>query len=218
MKRSVRVSLIAMILWPCTLVAQEIRFPIELENGQTFYPGEYTLNDKSTQKGYLHFNRTRQNLMVLDSHVVEEYNASDVISFSYKFQLGTPYAEEVRYITWKHNREWSSYARFGFFRILADYSSCAIVSSDRKPEIIDQYPDSAEVFSAKINQGITYHIILPDGRLAGYQRETIDEHLRLILGKDYDEVMMYAHRQGLSPTRFVDLFSILDYAETIRIP
>jgi hypothetical protein len=176
------------------------------------------MSNNASYNAYLHFDRTKQTLLVLDGSEQQEFNASNIASFSYQFQFGTPYAEEVRYITWKYQREWPSYAQMSFFRILADYTNCAIVSSDRQPEILDQYPDSAEVFTAKIAQGITYHIILPDGNIVRYKRETIDDHLKIILEKDYAEVMMYAHRQGLRPTRFVDLFSILDYAETIRIP
>lgn len=218
MKRFIQVILLFCILHPVHTLSQEVRFPIEMDNGQTFYPGRYAIKDKPEQPGYLHFDRVHQLLLVMKENELYKLNASEVESFSYQFQFGTPYAEEVRYITWKHRREWPSYAQMGFFRILADYTRCAIVTSDQKPEIMDQYPDSAEVFSAKIAQGISYHIILPDGSLVTYSRDTIDEYLQIILGNDYPDVMLYAHRHGLHPTRFVDLFTILDYAETLRVP
>ena len=191
-------------------------FPIELDNGQTFYPGRFTLDNQSSESGHLHFDRHKQRLLILVENDVIEYSASAVSTFHYMFQSGTPYAEEVQYITWKYQREWPEYERMTFFQVLADYYNCAIVSSDRKPQVIDQYPDSSEVFMARIAQGKNFHLILPDGSVVEYNRQTVDENLHLILEDDYAEVMLYAHEHGLQPTRFVDLFSILDYAETLR--
>ena len=191
-------------------------FPNELDNGLTFYPGRYTLDDRPSEHGHIHFDRQNQRLLVLIENDISEYAASEVVTFHYMFQSGTPYAEEIQYITWKHQREWPDYERMTFFRVLADYYNCAIVSSDRKPQVIDQYPDSAEVFKARIAQGKNFHLILPNGEVVKYERQTIDDYLHVILEDDYPEVMLYAHEHGLQPTRFVDLFSILDYAEALK--
>lgn len=200
------------------LSAQENRFPIEMENGQTFYPGAYTLDDEEHQRGYIHFDRKKQLLLIMSESDILAYNASDVDEFHYTFQSGTPYAEEIRYITWRFRSDWPSYEHMTFFQVLGDYTNCAIVSADRKPKVVDLYPDSTELFYARVSQGKSFHIILPDGSVVPYDRETVDENLQKILKDDYAEVMLYAHNHGLQATRFIDLFAILDYAENLRLP
>ncbi len=188
----------------------------EVPENATFETGVIKLNDSAARPARLYFSRPEQRLYVKTDREIVKYSASEVASFLITTDRGTVNEKDKLYISWKFRRDWPSYERMTFFEVLGDFNRCALVAADRAPKVTDAYPDSAELFVARISQGIRHLIIMPSGKVVPYERETIDHYLGIILGDDYSDVMRFAFENGLRSTRLEDLISILRFAAQLQ--
>ena len=177
----------------------------------TFDSGLVTPKKSHPYTAFLYFHRPGQRLYVVQDADTLSYTASEINSFRIWHD-----DEATDYISWKLRRDWPSYEKMTFLRVIGDFGQCAVVTSDRKPHVTDANPADRYEFVARTTQGIEYHLFLPDGKVVPYKRQTIDEHLKNILKDNYEEVMQYSVENGLMPTRLNDLLSILTYAAQLR--
>ena len=184
-------------------------------NGLRFYPGAYKLNDSAARNAFIYFDRPYQRLYVRENDAIIMYTASDIASFRYSTNPEFPEESSILIVSWRFNRDWPSYEVMTFFEVIQEFRNCALVTSDRRPVVVDQYPDSLHVFKARQVQGKNYHLILADGSVVPYERNSIDENLHIILDDRYDEVMRYAYEHGLRPTRLYDLIAMLRFASQL---